>query len=96
MAETIELPARFAGATHRNAQLGEPVKAVRWIKDGAHPAVERYPIERRAYKGLLVVSPKEKYGLAFGDWIIEDAKGRRWVIGHDKFCAEYVALEEKR
>jgi len=79
MSEKIDLPPLFKGATHRMVNGGEPVKAVCWKKDGDHPKVERYPIERRSYKGLLVAGPKDKLALHFGDWIIEDAKGRYWI-----------------
>jgi len=71
-------PKAFEGATHRLA-TGAFVKAIRWKKDGDHPKVERYPIERREYKGLLVVGPKEKYALRFGDWVVEDEQGRLYV-----------------
>ena len=91
-----KLPALFEGATHRIAGSGEPVKAVRWVKDGDHDMVVRYPIERREFKGLLTVSPKEKYGLRFGEWIIEDAKGRMWVESSQELPGgKYVALEQK-
>lgn len=75
-----QLPPAFAGATHRLAD-GTPVKAVQWKKDGDHPRVERYPIERREYKGLLRThdANKLKLALRFGDWILEDAQGRMWV-----------------
>jgi hypothetical protein len=66
--------------THKRLDTGEAVKATRWRKDGDHPLVERYPIERREYKGLLVVGPKEKLALRFGDWIVEDAQGRIYVV----------------
>jgi len=78
-AKPQELPKLFEGATHRIAGSGEPVKATQWKKDGDHPLVERYPIERRDYKGLLTAGPKQKFGLRFGEWILEDAKGRLWV-----------------
>jgi len=80
MSETKELPPLFEGATHRMAGSGEPVKAVQWKKDGDHPKVERYPVERREYKGMLVVDEKHRFGLRFGDWIIEDAAGRLYVV----------------
>jgi hypothetical protein len=86
-----ELPALFEGATHRNTLTGEPVKAVRWVKDGDHPKVERYPIEKRRFKGQLVVSAKEKYGLVFGDWVIEDGAGRLFVRDHERFIHDYTA-----
>jgi len=79
--DAAKLPALFKGATHRLAGSGEPVKAVHWVKDGDHELVVRYPVERRHFKGLLVVSEKEKYALRFGDWVIEDAQGRIWVEG---------------
>ena len=73
----------FAGATHRLNATGQYVKAVCWKKDGDHPKVERYPIERRQYKGLLVVDEKRKLALRFGDWILEDEKGRLWLATND-------------
>lgn len=86
--------APFEGATHLLAD-GEPVKATRWVKDGDHALVERYPIERREYKGLLVAGPKEKYGLRFGEWILEDAQGRLWVEPSQELPAtKYAAIEE--
>jgi hypothetical protein len=80
--EKTELPVPFEGATHRLAS-GEPVKATQWKKDGDHAGVVRYPIERREFKGLLVVDEKHKLALRFGDWIIEDAKGRAWLTPDD-------------
>ena len=80
MSEAKELLALFEGATHRLAGSGEPVKAIQWKKDGDHPKVERYPVERRGFKGMLVAGPKEKFGLNFGDWVIEDAVGRLYVV----------------
>jgi hypothetical protein len=71
---------------------GEPVKATHWQKDGDHPKVVRYPIERREWKGLLEVSPKEKFALRFGDWIIEDAQGRLYVVAADVFAATYQPI----
>jgi hypothetical protein len=89
MSEAKELPPLFEGATHRLAGSGEPVKAIQWKKDGDHPKVERYPIERRDYKGLLTAGPKEKYGCRFGEWIIEDARGRLWVESSQALPARY-------
>ncbi|HKQ24108.1 MAG TPA: hypothetical protein VJT81_06665 [Burkholderiales bacterium] len=87
-----ELPALFGGATHRNTLTGEPVKATRWTRDGDHPLVERYPIEKRAFKGLLVAGPKEKFGLAFGDWVLEDVRGRLRTLEHARFVNEYAPV----
>jgi len=93
--DAAKLPALFEGATHRLAGSGEPVKAVRWVKDGDHELVERYPVERREFKGLLVAGPKEKYGLRFGEWILEDAKGRLWVESSQALpTGKYFAIEE--
>lgn len=72
---------------------GQPVKAVRWLKDGDHPKVQRYPIEGRDFKGLLVVDSKQKFGLRFGEWIIEDAEGRLWVEGSQELPAKYSTAE---
>jgi hypothetical protein len=88
------LPPLFEGATHRLAG-GGPVKAVRWVKDGDHAKVERYPIERREFKGLLVAGPKEKFGLRFGEWILEDAEGRLWIESSQELpTAKYTAIEK--
>jgi hypothetical protein len=88
-----KLPPLFEGATHRIVGSGEPVKAVRWVKDGDHPLVVRYPVERRDYKGLLVAGTKDKFALRFGEWIIEDAKGRLWVESSQELPEKYVAVE---
>lgn len=81
----------FVGATHTLA--GRPVKATRWVKDGDHLKVERYPIERRDLKGLLVVDAKSKFALRFGEWIIEDAEGRIWVESSQDLPADkYTAI----
>jgi hypothetical protein len=90
---TDKLPALFEGATHRIMPGGEPVKATRWVKDGDHTKVERYPIERREFKGLLVSGPKQKFGLRFGEWIIEDAKGRLWVESSQQIPTKYSPIE---
>jgi hypothetical protein len=87
-------PALFEGATHRLAADGTPVKCVQWKKDGDHPLVDRYPIERREFKGMLVVSPKEKFGLRFGEWIIEDAAGRLWIEPSQELPAKYIDIAE--
>jgi hypothetical protein len=91
--DEAKLPALFNGATHRIAGSGEPVKAVRWAKDGDHRLVERYPIERREYKGLLVAGPKEKFGLRFGEWILQDGQGRLWIESSQELPTKYVPLE---
>lgn len=88
-----KLPELFEGATHRIGGV-EPVKATRWVKDGDHPKVQRYPIERRELKGLLDAGPKRKFGLRFGEWILEDAKGRLWVESSQELPAKYVSLAE--
>jgi len=89
-----KLPALFEGATHRLAGSGEPVKAVRWSRDGDHDLVERYPIERREFKGLLVAGPKDRFGLRFGEWILEDATGRLWVESSQALpTTRYVAVD---
>jgi len=86
------LPALFAGATHRLNGI-EPVKAIRWEKDGDHAKVTRYPIERREFKGLLDAGPEHKFGLRFGEWILEDAVGRMWVESSQDLPAKYVPVE---
>lgn len=73
------LPALFPGATHRILPGGQPVKAVQWNRDGDHPQVSRYPIERREFKGVLVIDARTRFALRFGEWICEDADGRMWV-----------------
>ena len=92
MSEARELPPLFEGATHRLAGSGEPVKAIQWKKDGDHPKVERYPVERREYKGLLVAGPKDKFGLRFGEWILEDARGRLWIESSQTLPARYESI----
>lgn len=89
-----ELPPLFEGATHRLAGSGEPVKIVQWNKDGDHPKVERYRIERRNYKGLLVVGPRDRLALCFHDHIVEDAEGRIWNEPATLPKGKYVPLAE--
>lgn len=72
----------------------ESVFATRWQKDGDHPAVKRYPLEGRDMKGQLEVSPKEKYNLAFGDWVVEDQQGRLYVVDAATFEAQYKEVPE--
>lgn len=87
-------PAESALApTHERIGSGALVRAVRWVKDGDHPDVQRYPIEGRAFKGLLVVDPKEKFALRFGDWILEDKDGRRWVVDAHQFQVDYAEIK---
>ena len=82
-------------ATHKHKATGEPVQATHWQKDGDHPDVVRYPIERREAKGLLVCKDgKTKIALRFGDWIVEDAKGRAVARTPDQFAAEYEPIKE--
>lgn len=68
---------QVVGATHV-LPSGEAVRATHWKKDGDHPAVERYPIDKRVYKGIIVIG-KLKLALRFGDWIIENGNGDLWV-----------------
>lgn len=82
----------FEGATHQLIGAEEFVKAVCWKKDGDHPGVVRYPIERREFKGLLVVSEKERFALRFGDWILEDQAGRVWIASPEAFAASYKVV----
>jgi hypothetical protein len=86
------LPPLFAGATHRLNGI-EPVKVVRWEKDGDHPKVRRYPIEGRAFKGLLELGPKDKHALRFGEFIVEDAQGRMYVVSSQALPEAYVPAE---
>ena len=87
---TIQKTVQVEGGQFRNKATGELVAAVRWLKDGDHPQVVRYPIEGRGYKGLLVRGPKEKYALVFGDWIVEDAEGNAlYVVDAARFSQQY-------
>jgi len=92
MSEARELPPLFEGATHRLAASGEPVKAIQWKKDGDHPKVERYPVERREFKGLLLAGPKDKFGLRFGEWILEDGQGRLWIESSQTLPGRYELI----
>lgn len=76
----VEQPRPFPGATHYDRKSNIYVKATHWKKDGDHPLVERYPIDGRAFKGLIRVGRFEKHALKFGDWIMEDERGRLWVV----------------
>lgn len=87
-----EQPKAFAGATHYVPAMGVYVKATHWKKDGDHPLVERYPIERRIWKGIIGAGTKESHALKFGDWIIEDEKGRLWVVGGPGLPSDYEPL----
>lgn len=86
---TIEHTVAVEGGTYRNKATGESVIATCWKKDGDHPQVVRYPIEKRDYKGLLEISEKEKYWLVYGDWIVETAAGAIYVVQAEKFGALY-------
>ena len=86
---TITHSVEVQGGIYNDRQTGEVINATRWTKDGDYPLVSRYPIEGREYKGILVVAPKEKYSLRFGDWICEDAEGRLFVIHADDFGARF-------
>jgi len=79
--------------THVNRATGARVKATHWQKDGDHPQVVRYPIERRAFKGLLVVNEKSKVALHFNDWIVEDEKGRAFAVAPEVFPEAYNPLD---
>ena len=79
--------------THENIATKEKVRATHWQKDGDHPQVVRYPIDRREYKGLLDLGPKRQYALRFGEWIVEDEKGRAVIKTPDDFKAGYKPLE---
>lgn len=93
--DTQKLPPLFEGATHRIADSGVPVKATQWNRDGDHPMVERYPVEKREFKGLLTVDPKRKFALRFGDWIIETEDGRIYVVdGRARILEESVPDEK--
>ncbi len=83
--------------THESAD-GARVRAKQWKKDGDDPRVERYPIEKRDYKGIMrVESVREgekayRLALKFGDWIVEDEKGRVFIVGAD-FSEKFKAIE---
>ena len=73
----------FEGATHavvvrdgEKAAISGYVKVTHWKKDGDHPKVERYPIEKREYKGILRAGPRDNVALRFGDYIVEDEGAR--------------------
>lgn len=90
---TVERTVTVEGGQYRNKATGEVVTAIRWLKDGDHPMVVRYPVERRAYKGLLEVSQKEKYSLNYGDWIVETEAEAVYVVPADKFGALYEEVK---
>jgi len=50
--------------------------------------VQRYPIAKRNFDGLLVLSPKEKFALRFGDWIVE-SKGGVFIVPADRFAERF-------
>jgi len=85
----IEHTVAVEGGAYRNKATGEIVTASCWKKDGDHPQVVRYPIEKRDYKGLLEVSAKEKYSLVYGDWIVQTAAGAVYVVQSGNFGALY-------
>lgn len=84
----LEKTLTIEGGHYLRAGAGASVVAVQWNKDGDHPLVQRYPIDGRDYKGLLEISPKEKYALRFGDWIVEDGK-HTYVVDAARFAAEF-------
>jgi hypothetical protein len=77
------------GGDYRDRMTGEKVTAICWQKDGDHPLVERYPIEKRDFKGLLVNGPKDKQALCYGDWVCEDEKKRLYVVSAAAFPRRY-------
>lgn len=77
--------------THLRVGDDMPVKAVRWVRDGDHPKVERYPIEGREFKGMLK-DGDNTFALRFGDWVLEDDKGRIWIMDALKFAAQYAEV----
>jgi hypothetical protein len=90
---TLEHTVTVEGGQYKNKQTGEVVKATRWQKDGDHPLVVRYPIERREYKGLLEVSPKEKHTLVYGDWVVE-TESDIYVVPAGKFGSVYEEVKQ--
>lgn len=91
---TLEHTVAVEGGQYKNKATGEVVTARCWQKDGDHPLVVRYPIERRDYKGLLVVSPKEKYALVYGDWVVETEAEAVYVVKSELFGAQYEPYVE--
>lgn len=91
----IERTVTIEGGHYLREGAVESVVATQWVKDGDHPKVQRYPIEGREYKGLLEMSPKEKFPLRFGDWVVEDQQGRLYVVSSERFVAEYKEVEEQ-
>ena len=91
---TLKKNVTVEGGHYLKAGAVASVVAVRWAKDGDYPAVQRYPIEGRVYKGLLEVSPKERYSLKFGDWVVEDGE-HVYVVDEERFAREYKEVPEK-
>jgi hypothetical protein len=79
------------GGRYRHKGTKAEVTATRWNKDGDHPAVRRYPIEGREFKGLLEVSPKERYNLRFGDWVVEDGPSM-YAVEAAKFAQDFEEI----
>jgi hypothetical protein len=91
----IERSVTVEGGLYKNKATGGIVTAVCWQKDGDHPGVVRYPIDGRDYKGLLVISAKEKYALKFGDWIVEDG-AHTYIVGAADFEQRYEHAPEAK
>ena len=87
MTRTIEVE----GGEYQDKASGERIHALCWRRDGDHPLVQRYPIDGRAYKGLLIAGPKDKQAVRFGDWICEDAAGRLYAVSAEAFAERYQA-----
>jgi hypothetical protein len=91
----IQRTVEVEGGRYKNKATGEIVTAICWKKDGDHPLVVRYPIEKRNYKGLLEISPKEKYAFVYGDWIVETEAEAVYVVKADVFGALYEEVKEE-
>lgn len=88
----IEKTVTIEGGHYMQKGASASVIATCWKNDGDHPAVTRYPIDGRGFKGLLAVSAKERFGLRFGDWVVEDQQGRLYVVDGARFAAQYVEV----
>jgi hypothetical protein len=89
----MEIKREVEGGSYIDKLTDEVIVAICWQKDGDHPQVERYPIEGRDFKGILVLGPKDKYALRFGDWICqeyENPKKRMWAVSAEAFQRRYA------
>jgi hypothetical protein len=94
----MEIKREVEGGAYIDKLTEEVIVAICWQKDGDHPLVERYPIEGREFKGILVVGPKDKHSLRFGDWICEEhenPKKRMWVVSAEAFPERYEPFSQE-